>query len=245
MLSLLSRLEQRQTVNKTKQFPGTKAEREQSIIGPWESGREAERQAAPGLGNGQKALVCGRGSSFNLLQQRGKKEKKKRKCESRFKHCQSPWRRQLPAPCVSVKLQTGTRREIKNKRKHNKTCLLQLFLHRGWLGSSVASKSMLQTPQRIFKCALGNIFPALLYKMTTIYYSCRAWWDCCWSIQVTQQLLCQLLRFLPFNVCSLCNLNFTVLSSLTLKGDRCVTNDWHDTFKNGGFKVLSFFLHHW
>lgn len=34
MLSLLSGLEQRQTVNKTKQFPGTKAEREQSIIGP-------------------------------------------------------------------------------------------------------------------------------------------------------------------------------------------------------------------
>lgn len=28
----------RQTVNKTKQFPGTKAEREQSIIGPGESG---------------------------------------------------------------------------------------------------------------------------------------------------------------------------------------------------------------
>lgn len=57
-LSLLSGLEQRQTVNKTKQFPSTKAEREQSIIGPQESAREAEkeaeREAEPGLKMGRK-----------------------------------------------------------------------------------------------------------------------------------------------------------------------------------------------
>lgn len=219
MLSLLSGLEQRQTVNKTKQFPSTKAEREQSIIGPWEPGRQAERQAVPGLENGQKALVCCWGSWFNLLQQGGKK-----KCEGRFKHCPSVWRllgrRRLSAQRrLVVKLQTETRREIKNKRKKERVALVfvsALFFFyikapawRGWLGSFVAAqcarKSMFQTPRRIFKGTLGNIFPALLYKMTTVYYSCRAWWGC-WSIPVTQQLLCQLLRFLPFNIHSLCNL---------------------------------------
>lgn len=146
-----------------------------------------------------------------------------KKCEGRFKHCQSLWRllgrRRLPARRHLVeKLQTETGREIKDKRKNKKmeeeeeeevVVFVSAPAWRGWLGSFAAAQhapqSMPQTPQRIFKGALGNIFSALLCKMTTIFYSCRGWWGC-WSISMTQHLLCQLLRFLPFNFYSLCNL---------------------------------------
>lgn len=118
---------------------------------------------------------------------------------------------------LAVELQAEAGGEIKNERKNNKKqllCLFQLCFYseaparRGWLGSFAAPKSTFRTPWRIFKGASGNIFPAPLYKMTRIYYSCRAWW-CCWSIPVTQQLVCQLLRFLPFNIYSLCLYNQT------------------------------------
>lgn len=80
-ISLLSGPGRRQTVNKTKQFPGTKAEREQSIIGPRESGEEGLLGGSSGGGGSkwaEKLLVCCRGCDSNLLQQ-GKKRQKLRR----------------------------------------------------------------------------------------------------------------------------------------------------------------------
>lgn len=75
-ISLLSGPGRRQTVNKTKQFPGTKAEREQSIIGPGESGEVRLLGGGGGSGGGskwaEKLLVCCRGCDSNLLQQEKK-----------------------------------------------------------------------------------------------------------------------------------------------------------------------------
>lgn len=178
------------------QFPSTKAEREQSIIGPWESGRETQ------LENGQKAPVCCRGSSFNLLQQEGKKQKKNVRADSNSLYADFLF--------AAVLWQSDCSCRTKEEMIKSSSCLFQLCVYmetaawREWWDSFVAPKSMFQTPRRIFKGALGSIS---LYKMTTIYYSCRGWWGC-WSIPVTQQLLCQLLRFLPPNIHPPCNLPF-------------------------------------
>lgn len=49
----------------------------------------------------------------------------------------------------------------------------RLLLEEADTAAQHTPKSMFQTPLRIFKEALGNIFHASLYKMTIIYYSCR------------------------------------------------------------------------
>lgn len=136
-------------------------------------------------------------------------EEVKKKKEGRFKHCHSLWRLLGSFPLADV-LRWSCRREERLRTKEEVALVfVSAVFHteapawRGWSGSFVAAqrapKSMLQTPRRIFKGALGNIFPAPSYKMTTIYYSCRAWWSC-WSISVTQQLLCQRLSTFTLSV---------------------------------------------